>query len=62
MLAIIVIPLLHMVTPRGAYASIAGGVLLLTGLLMPLAFAVGVWRYRILSLDPDSPPPHLDTR
>jgi hypothetical protein len=59
-LAIIVIPMLHMVAPVGPYASIASGVLLITGLLMPAAFAMGVWRYRILSLDPAAPPAHLD--
>ena len=39
--------------------TIAAALLFAFGLLMPLAFAAGVWKYRILDLDQDSPPAQL---
>ncbi len=58
-LTILIIPLLHLVAPTGPWVGIAATLLFAVGLLMPLAFAAGIWRYRILDLDPDSPPPGL---
>ncbi len=56
-LTILIIPLLHFVAPKGPWVAIAASLLFAFGLLMPLAFAAGIWKYRILDLDPDSPPP-----
>ncbi len=55
-LTILIIPLLHLVAPAGPWVTIAAVLLFAFGLLMPLAFAAGVWKYRVLELDPDSPP------
>lgn len=55
-LTILIIPLLHFVAPIGPWVTIAAVLLFSFGLLMPLAFAAGVWKYRVLDLDPDSPP------
>jgi hypothetical protein len=48
-LTILVVPLLHSVAPAGPWVTIASGLLFGFGLLMPLAFAIGVWRYQLLS-------------
>jgi hypothetical protein len=48
-LTILVVPLLHLVAPAGPWVTIASGLLFGFGLLMPLAFAMGVWRYRLVS-------------
>ena len=58
-LTILIIPLLHLVAPTGPWVTIAAALLFAFGLLMPLAFAAGVWKYRILDLDPDNPPAKL---
>ncbi len=58
-LTILIIPLLHFVAPVGPWVTIAAALLFAFGLLMPLAFAAGVWKYRILDLDPESPPAKL---
>ena len=50
-LAILIIPLLHFVAPAGALVTIASALLFGFGLLMPIAFAAGVWRFRVLDLD-----------
>jgi hypothetical protein len=55
-LTILIIPLLHLVAPTGPWATIAAVLLFAFGLLMPLAFAAGVWRYHVLDLDVDSLP------
>jgi hypothetical protein len=52
-LAILIIPLLHVVAPTGPWVTIAAVLLYGFGLLMPIAFAAGVWKYRVLDLDPD---------
>ena len=56
LLAILVIPLLRMVAPAGPWITMAAALLFAFGLLMPIAFAAGVWKYRVLELDPESPP------
>lgn len=58
-LTILIIPLLRFVAPIGPWVTIAAALLFAFGLLMPLAFAAGVWKYRVLDLDPDSPPAKL---
>jgi hypothetical protein len=50
-LAILIIPLLHFVAPRGPWVTLASALLFGVGLLMPIAFAAGVWRFRVLDLD-----------
>jgi hypothetical protein len=58
-LTILIIPLLHLVAPTGPWVTIAATLLYAFGLLMPVAFAVGVWKYRVLDLDLESPPAKL---
>jgi hypothetical protein len=55
-LTILIIPLLHFIAPTGPWVTIAAVLLFAFGLLMPLAFAAGVWKYRVLDLDIDAPP------
>ena len=55
-LTILIIPLLHLVAPTGPWVTIAAVLLFGFGLLMPLAFAAGVWKYRVLELDPENRP------
>src|SRR5258708_7140235 len=55
-LTILIIPLLHLVAPTGPWVTIAAMLLFAFGLLMPLAFAAGVWKCRVLDLDIDAPP------
>jgi hypothetical protein len=58
-LTILIIPLLHLIAPRGPWVALAAALLFAFGLLMPLAFAAGVWRFNVLSIDPALPPPPL---
>jgi hypothetical protein len=55
-LTILIIPLLRFVAPVGPWVTIAAALLFGFSLLMPLAFAAGVFRYRVLDLDPDGLP------
>lgn len=55
-LTILIIPLLHLLAPTGPWVTVAAILLFAFGLLMPLAFAAGVWNYGVLDLDPGSPP------
>ena len=55
-LTILIIPLLHFIAPTGPWVTIAAVLLFAFGLLMPLAFAAGVWKFRVLALDIDSLP------
>jgi hypothetical protein len=55
-LAILIIPLLRIVAPRGPWVTMAAVLLFAFGLLMPIAFAAGVWKYRVLDLAPDGLP------
>lgn len=55
-LTILIIPLLHLVAPTGPWVTMAATLLFACGLLMPLAFAAGIWKYRVLELDPDRAP------
>jgi hypothetical protein len=55
-LAILIIPLLGFIAPSGPWVKIAAALLFAFGLLMPLAFAAGVWKFRVLELDPEIPP------
>jgi hypothetical protein len=56
-LTILIIPMLHLLAPDGPWATIAAMLLFAFGLLMPVAFAAGVWKYGVLALDPEAPPP-----
>jgi hypothetical protein len=47
-LTILVVPLLHFIAPSGPFRMIAAGLLFGFGLLFPIAFAVGVWKYRLI--------------
>jgi hypothetical protein len=58
-LAILIVPLLRLVAPTGPWVTIAAVLLFAFGLLMPLAFATGVWTYRVLDLDPEIAPEGL---
>lgn len=55
-LTILIIPLLRLVSPPGPWVTIAAALLFAAGLLMPIAFAAGVWKYRVLDLDPNAAP------
>ena len=55
-LTILIIPLLRLFAPSGPLATIAAALLFAGSLLMPLAFAAGVWRYGVLELDPSALP------
>ena len=55
-LTILVVPLLHLVAPRGPLAAVAAALLFASAALMPLAFAVGVWKLGVLELDIDALP------
>ena len=55
-LTILIIPLLRVVAPAGPWVTIAAALLFAVGLLMPIAFAAGVWKYSVLDLDPDAVP------
>jgi hypothetical protein len=50
-LTILIIPLLRLVAPRGPWVTIAAALLFGVGLLMPLAFAAGIWKLGVLELD-----------
>lgn len=58
-LTILIVPLLHLVAPTGPWVTIAAVLLFAFGLLMPLAFAAGVWKYQVLDLDLDGLPPRV---
>jgi hypothetical protein len=58
-LTILIIPLLRFVAPSGPWVTLAAVLFYACSLLMPIAFAAGVWKYRILDLDPDAPPAGL---
>jgi hypothetical protein len=49
-LTILVIPLLRLVAPAGPWVTIAAALLFGFSLLMPLAFAAGVWKLGVLEL------------
>jgi hypothetical protein len=55
-LTILVIPLLRFGAPRGPWVTMGAALFFAFSLLMPLAFAAGVWRYRVLDLDPEALP------
>ena len=47
-LTILVVPLLHLVAPSGPWVPVAAAMLFGFGLLFPIAFAVGVWKFRLV--------------
>ena len=55
-LAILVVPLMRRIAPNGPWVTVASVLLFGTAMLMPFAFALGVWRLRVLELDIDALP------
>jgi len=55
-LTILIIPLLRLVAPRGPWVTIAAALLFACGLLMPIVFAAGVWKLRVLELEIEALP------
>lgn len=55
--AILIIPLLHVVAPTGPWVTMAAALLFGFGLIMPVAFAIAVWKWRVLDLDIEELPP-----
>ena len=55
-LTILIVPLLHLVAPTGPLVAIASTLLFACAMLMPIAFAIGVWRLGVLRLDIDRLP------
>jgi len=55
-LTILVVPLMRLAAPAGPWVTIASALLFACAMLMPLAFALGVWRLRVLDLDIDALP------
>ena len=50
-LTILIVPLLRLVAPSGPWVTLASLLLFACAMLMPLAFAIAVWRLHILELD-----------
>ena len=55
-LTILIIPLLRLVAPTGPLVTFAAALLFACSMLMPVAFAYGVWRLGVLTLDLDALP------
>jgi len=55
-LTILVVPLMRLAAPPGPWLTLASALLFGCAMLMPLAFALGVWRLRVLDLDIDALP------
>jgi hypothetical protein len=55
-LTILIVPLMRRVAPDGPWVTIASALLFACAMLMPLAFALAVWRLRVLDLDIDALP------
>jgi hypothetical protein len=47
-LTILIVPVLHLAAPTGPWAAAAAALLFGAGLLFPIAFAAGVWKFRVL--------------
>jgi hypothetical protein len=47
-LTILIVPLLHLIAPTGPVVTIAAAMLFGFGLLFPIAFAMGVWKYQLI--------------
>lgn len=60
-LTILVIPLLDLAAPHGWWTTAAAALLFGFALLMPIAFALGVWTYRVLEIDPNATPVGLES-
>jgi hypothetical protein len=55
-LTILIVPLMRLAAPEGPWVTLASALLFACAMLMPLAFALGVWRLRVLDLDIDALP------
>jgi len=49
-LTILIVPLLHLLAPAGPWVTMAAALLFGFGLLFPIAFAIGVWKYRLIAV------------
>lgn len=58
-LTILIIPLLDLAIGHGWWTTMAAALLLAFAMLMPIAFAAGIWSYRVLDLDIDAAPDGL---
>ena len=50
-LTILIVPLLHLAAPQGPWVTMASSLLFACVMLMPVTFAVGVWKLGVLGLD-----------
>ena len=55
-LTILIVPLMRVIAPSGPLVTVASLLLFACAMLMPLAFALGVWRLHVLELDIDALP------
>jgi hypothetical protein len=55
-LTILIIPLLRLIAPTGPWVTIAAALLFAFSLLMPIAFAAGVFAFGVLDLDAEALP------
>jgi hypothetical protein len=55
-LTILIVPLLHLIAPAGPWVTIAAALLFACAVMMPLAFAFGVWKLGVLALDIEALP------
>jgi hypothetical protein len=55
-LAIVIIPLLRIAAPRGPWVTMAAALLFGCSMLMPAAFAAGIWKLGVLDLDIEALP------
>jgi hypothetical protein len=57
LLAILFAPILGVIAPESWSLTVVTTLVWGLSLLTPLAFAAGVWKYRLLEIDPDEAPP-----
>lgn len=50
-LTILIVPLLHLAAPQGPWVTMASSLLFACAMLMPVAFALGVWKLGVLGLN-----------
>lgn len=60
-LTILVVPVLDLAAPHGWWTTAAAVLLFGFALLMPIAFALGVWKYHVLEIDPELAPLGLES-
>lgn len=55
-LTILIVPLMRVAAPPGPWVTVASALLFACAMLMPVGFAVGVWRLHVLDLDIEALP------